>query len=171
MGTIAGNGETDRVSATLDPAVLAELIRLAISLRNQTPTEVAPADVLQSRRDFLRESLGETREADTVFERIIRGDELQPINYLERGAIAARAVARVALAPGGGFGTGFLIAPQVLITNNHVLPDAATAAQATAQFHYEMDLSDAEVGPTSYRLAPAALFLYLDRAGLHGGRG
>ena len=119
MGTIAGNGETDRVSATLDPAVLAELIRLAISLRHQTPTEVAPADALQSRRDFLRESLGETREADTVFERIIRGDELQPINYLERGAIAARAVARVALAPGGGFGTGFLIAPQVLITNNH----------------------------------------------------
>jgi endonuclease G len=55
-------------------------------------------------------------------------------------------------------GTGFLIAPQVLITNNHVLPDAATAAQATAQFHYEMDLSDAEVGPTSYRLAPGALF-------------
>ena len=158
MGTIAGNGATDRVSATLDPAVLAELIRLAISLRHQTPTEVAPADALQSRRDFLRESLGETREADTVFERIIRGDELQPINYLERGAIAARAVARVALAPGGGFGTGFLIAPQVLITNNHVLPDAATAAQATAQFHYEMDLSDAEVGPTSYRLAPAALF-------------
>ena len=171
MGTIAGNGATDRVSATLDPAVLAELIRLAISLRNQTPTEVAPADVLQSRRDFLRESLGETREADTVFERIIRGDELQPINYLERGAIAARAVARVALPPGGGFGTGFLIAPQVLITNNHVLPDAATAAQATAQFHYEMDLSDAEVGPTSYRLAPAALFSHLDRAGLHGGRG
>jgi hypothetical protein len=76
MSTIAGNGATDRVSATLDPAVLAELIRLAISLRYQTPTDVAPADALQSRRDFLRESLGETREADTVFERIIRGDEL-----------------------------------------------------------------------------------------------
>jgi len=67
MGTIAGNGATDRVSATLDPAVLAELIRLAISLRFQAPTDVAPADALQSRRDFLRESLGETREADTVF--------------------------------------------------------------------------------------------------------
>src|SRR5258705_720327 len=129
MGTIAGNGATDRASDTLAPAVLAELIRLAISLRYQTPTDVAPADALQSRRDFLRESLGETREADTVFERIIRGDELQPINYLERGAIAARAVARVVLPPGGGVGTCVLIAPQGVVTNNHELPDAATLAQ------------------------------------------
>ena len=158
MATVAELSGTDRVSVTLDPVALAELIRLAISLRNQKPTDVAPADVLQSRRDFLRESLGETREADTVFERIIRGDELQPVSYLERGSIAARAVARIELSSGAGFGTGFLIAPQVLITNNHVLPDAATAAGATAQFHYEIDLSDAEVGPTSYRLVPATLF-------------
>ena len=97
MATVAELSGTDRVSVTLDPVALAELIRLAISLRNQKPTDVAPADVLQSRRDFLRESLGETREADTVFERIIRGDELQPVSYLERGSIAARAVARIEL--------------------------------------------------------------------------
>src|SRR5690348_6594015 len=113
MARVAELSGTDRASVTLDPAVLAELIRLAISLRNQKPTDVAPAEALQSRLDFLRESLSETRDADTVFERIISGDELQPVSYLERGTIAARAVARIALPSGAGFGTGFLIAPQV----------------------------------------------------------
>src|SRR6187402_2329534 len=110
---------TEGMVATLDPLVLAELIRLAATLRTKTPDEIASADVLQSRRQFLRESIGETQEADTVFERIVGGDELQPVSYLERGMIAARAVTRLRLGP-RNFGTGFLIAPRVLLTNNHV---------------------------------------------------
>ena len=89
---------------------MAELIKLASTLRSKTPDQIATAPILKDRKAFLLESLGDAREADTTFERIIGGDELQPINYLERGAIAARAVARVNLGP-HGFGTGFLVAP------------------------------------------------------------
>jgi len=160
MATIETGDDPNRVIATLDPLVLAELIKLAVTLRNKRPEEIAPEQVLQSRKEFLRESLGETREADNVYERIIGGDELQPITYLERGAIAARAVARVNLGPQGS-GTGFLIAPRVLITNNHVLPDAVSARRALAQFRYEIDLADTELAPINYRLAPDELFFTL----------
>ncbi|WP_428675146.1 DNA/RNA non-specific endonuclease [Reyranella sp.] len=157
MVTIDTSQAKDSAVAQLDPVLLAELIRLASILRTKRPDEVASQDVLRSRREFLRESIGETQEADDVFERIIGGNELQPISYLERGAIAARAVARIDLG-GQGYGTGFLIAPRVLITNNHVLPDAASAAQARAQFSYELDLSDTERGPVNYRVLPDELF-------------
>ena len=57
-----------------------------------------------------------------------------------------------------GFGTGFLISPRVLITNNHVLPDPTVAARARAQFRYELDLADTELPPINYRLLPNELF-------------
>ena len=149
--------EPDRAVAAIDPVVLAELIKLATTLRSKTPDEVATPQVLQTRKDFLRESLGQREEADNVFERIIGGDELQPVNYLERGSIAARAVARVNLGA-GSFGTGFMISPQVLITNNHVLPDATTAAESFAEFRYEVDLADRELAPLAFRFLPNELF-------------
>jgi hypothetical protein len=47
----------------------------------------------------------------------------------------ARPVAYLAL--GGSRCTGFLIAPDVLMTNHHCIPSAAAAAGATAYFRYE----------------------------------
>ena len=80
-----------------------------------------------------------------------------PVAYLERGAIAARAVARIDLG-GGQYGTGFLIAPRVLITNNHVIGDRTTAARATANFQYEVNLKDAPANEVTVELVPDELF-------------
>src|SRR5262245_47515605 len=161
MATIDTTEQPDRAIATVDPVVLAELIRLATTLRAKKPDEAASKQVLQTRKEFLRESLPTRFEAEQAFERIIGGDELQPITYLERGAIAARAVARINLG-GGGFGTGFLIAPRVLITNNHVLPSEGSAARATAQFGFEVNLADVELAPLDFRLRPGELFHTLE---------
>jgi hypothetical protein len=65
---------------------------------------------------------------------------LVPISYLELGLLKAQSVAKVRLESGGA-GTGFLTADDVLITNNHVLPDEATARTATAIFNYQRTLS------------------------------
>jgi endonuclease G len=130
------------------------------SLRDKKPEEIADPKVQRERQEFLRESLRETRaprEINNIYERILGGNDLVPVAYLQRGAVAARAVARIDLG-GGSYGTGFLITPGVLITNNHVLPDAATAARAHAHFHYEVDLSDAPVGPVVVELRPEKLF-------------
>ncbi|MBN1891051.1 MAG: trypsin-like peptidase domain-containing protein [Thermoflexales bacterium] len=55
---------------------------------------------------------------------IIGEDEKVPISFLENGLRAARAVARVMVSRtigGRGFGTGWLIAPGLFVTNHHVI--------------------------------------------------
>jgi endonuclease G len=68
------------------------------------------------------------------------------------GVIAARSICRILIfdRPGHrcGYASGFLIAPNVLITNHHVLPDADFAANSIAQFDYELDV----FGRTRFRL-------------------
>lgn len=131
-------------------------------IRDQQPGEIASQDAIDKRRKFLDESLDTAKESAGAYERILFGNELQPVSYLERGAIASAAVARIFIrAPGGrptGYGTGFLIAPGVLITNHHVLPDPSCAAASQAQFGYEVDLGDKEIGPDIFDLDSTALY-------------
>jgi len=133
-----------------------------LASRNAVPRDVAPEYVLRQRRNFLDDQLGgelSHRELEETFERIIGGNELQDINYLEKGTNAARSVCRIRFeAMGGGYATGFLIAPRVLITNNHVFPDAQTARTAEAQFRYERSLDGRELTPVRFRLEPDRLF-------------
>jgi endonuclease G, mitochondrial len=130
--------------------------------RRRLPLDLTSAEQLSRRRRFLEDSLGDPEEAKVVFERIIRGNELQDANYLARGARAARSVARVAIIDDSGapigWGTGFLIAPGVLITNNHVLPSPSMAAHSLAQFRYERDINGTLQPPIPFRLTPGALF-------------
>lgn len=78
-----------------------------------------------------------------ILERIIRGNDLVPTNYLERGAICARSVCRIRLMNSRqetvGFGSGFLVARNILLTNHHVLPTATHARWARAEFNFEHD--------------------------------
>jgi endonuclease G len=144
----------------VDPTTAAVATAAVERGRDKLPYELAASDVLRDRAQFLADSLHETRateEIQRIYERILGGNDLMPVAYLERGAIAARAVARIDLG-NGTYGTGFLIAPRVIITNNHVLPDKATAARAVAQFHYEVDLNDTPVGPVVAELQPDVLF-------------
>jgi endonuclease G, mitochondrial len=64
-----------------------------------------------------------------MLERLIgRSSELQSVNFLTRGERVARTVARISLQQGGrivGFGTGFLVGPRLIMTNNHVLAHSA----------------------------------------------
>ena len=78
-------------------------------------------------------------------ERVLGTSDLCSINFLERGLRAAASVARlrVRVADGSGewFGTGFLVAPNLLMTNHHVLPSPAAASLAVAEFNYQHDLN------------------------------
>lgn len=61
---------------------------------------------------------------------------LVPISYLEVGLIKARSVGKI-LRDDGVAGTGFLVADGLLITNNHVLPDAGIAGAAAVLFNFQ----------------------------------
>jgi endonuclease G, mitochondrial len=88
--------------------------------------------------------------------------ELQGVAFLDRGARASRTVARIAVVEGGrpaGFGSGFLVGKRLLLTNNHVLPDAATAAESFADFDVEVDNEGLAKPTVRYALAPDLLFV------------
>lgn len=134
----------------------ADLTEIIAAVRDHVPREAAPEREISDRRQFLKDTLGAS-EGALVFERVLNGDELQPVAYLERGMIAARAVCRIVL-KNGVMGTGFQVAPGVILTNNHVIESAAAAAGARAEFGFETDLADHEVAPSVFRFRPADLF-------------
>lgn len=139
-----------------DPRALRE------SWRDHTPRDRVSTAQCQHRRSFLRESLQDKQQADAMLERILDGNELVGVNYLARGAAAARAVARIRIVkqPGRtfGWGTGFLIAPNVLITNHHVLEEPGDAIHSEAHLEYELAMDDLELGPIRFQLQPERLF-------------
>lgn len=118
------------------------------------------------------ERLGRFIEADAVgnlgpvafnpLERILDSNELTGVEFLERGLVAARAVARVQIRDSEqrviGYGTGTMISSRLFITNNHVLRNAHTASISTIQFDYISGLNG-DRDPISFRLVPAEFFI------------
>jgi endonuclease G, mitochondrial len=109
-------------------------------VRDLTPKELASDSQKHDRLGFLTESLQDAEAAQGVFERIILGNDLQDVKFLPRGEIAARSVCRIpddvmdASGRQKGWASGFLIAPQVLLTNHHVFSQAQDTQQSIAQF-------------------------------------
>lgn len=103
------------------------------------------------------------QKAGDALELIIGTPDFVGINYLETGVAASRAVGRVNVIESSGkpfgFGTGSLVAPGVLLTNHHVLPDAEMARESTIEFDFE-DGPDGQARQ-SHRvpLAPEKLFV------------
>ena len=135
---------------------------LLAQTKDKNPSDLSSASARAARHNFLRESLGDEARAKAMFERIIAGNELQDVNYLARGARAARSVARIAIRePNGrlsGWGTGFLIAPNILMTNHHVLSDSSWALRSEAQFQFERDIDGQQIDAAIFPLEPQKLF-------------
>ncbi|TLX73486.1 endonuclease I [Labilibacter sediminis] len=102
-----------------------------------------------------------TAEGFNVLERIIKENELMPISFMYKGALAARTVGRVVVRNDDGimgYGTGFMISPNLMITNHHVLEDVSTARYSLFEMNYrETDegLSNSEF----FRLEPDEFFI------------
>ena len=100
-------------------------------------------------------------------ERIIGDRNLFEINYLLQGARASKAVCRIRIRDRNGnpigFGTGFLISPGLLLTNNHVLKSKGSAANSTAEFDVELDSFFVAKKPRKFHLRPDQLF-FTDKA-------
>lgn len=80
------------------------------------------------------------------------------ISYLEQGVDKARSVARLLL-PDGSSGTGFIIDGNILITNNHLLPDDITAAKSAAQFNFQKTLAGSDAAAEMFGFDPKSFFL------------
>lgn len=94
-------------------------------------------------------------------ERIIgTAEQFLSVDFLKRGKLALNPVCRIVFADSGeGYGTGFLVAPDVIITNNHVLPSKAYAAASAGQFEYERDERSRNSDDRIVELDPGRLFV------------
>jgi endonuclease G len=97
-----------------------------------------------------------------LLERVIEGNNLLAVAFLELGSRVAGSVARVHVRDqfrALGFGTGFLVSPRLLMTNHHVLEDAATARFSHVEFDFQNDLDGRPRATHVFDLLPDELFL------------
>lgn len=94
----------------------------------------------------------------------LQGDTIDylPSWFLSLGASRAKAVAIVRTGTGSPLGTGFLISPRLLITNNHVLENELQAKSALIEFNFANDDQDLAMTTTRFALDPGAFWLAND---------
>ncbi len=152
---------TDRFKASLARAKAARLDTLLKDVQVDEERE-ATAPQVEARRLAIQRDLADPLAARVRLERILKGNDLSDISYLEQGLAAGRPVCRIVLRRNGslvGYGTGFLVAPGVLMTNEHVFEDPSCVRESIAQFRYERDVHGLEVASVDFgfRLAPAPI--------------
>ncbi len=151
--------QVDKVLSRLD----FDIPQLREQLRDKAPEEVDSPERIEKRKRSIAAEPGSAAEADRRFERIIQGNDLIDVNYLQKGLSAAKSVGRIQVCdPAGnvrGYGTGFLVAPGVLITNNHVLETSAGAKSSSVDFDYELDDRGVERVVSRFELEPSRLFV------------
>ena len=94
------------------------------------------------------------------------------IGFFEKGAIASRAVCRIVTNLGGGrrgFGTGFMVTPSLLMTNNHVLASEDQAGRSVAEFNYQLTESGTPLAARAVRAEARPFLPHRSRSRFHAG--
>lgn len=95
-------------------------------------------------------------------ERVLGTSDFLGIAFLERGLQVARTVGRVSIRGGTGspigYGTGFMVGPRLLLTNNHVLTDAGQAADSVVEFDYFVRADGSPSTIRVFKLQPEVFF-------------
>ena len=98
-------------------------------------------------------------EISPRMELVLDSNNLLPFHFLRTGDRMGRAVVKIQREDGSS-GTGFLVAPDVLLTNHHVLPCPEIAATSVALANYEVSPPGDSAGlPSVSPLDPVSLFV------------
>ena len=128
------------------------------STRNSNLEKIDIKDnTLKSRRKLLN-------DYDSIaMERIMGKSDLFPISYLQMGTNSGNSICRIQIRDDKGSfigsGTGFLVAENVLMTNNHVIDSMRTALNSIAEFNYQDDVNFMPCPTYTFRLNPEQFFV------------
>lgn len=138
----------------------------AVDLLKARVDATVPGQLETTERQALRTlqlQEGGRRVSLSELERTIGSDDLVDLNYLLRGLDAARPVGRITILDGGGRSlgdaTGFMITPTLMLTNQHVLPDTASAAASRVDFDCELDRLGFPRPTTTFGFDPGRFFI------------
>ncbi|MFC1455491.1 endonuclease [Microvirga arabica] len=133
--------------------------RIEARLKRLTAAATAPSRVLKA-----GPPLPEAQVLRAIgLERTIGRSDFQGIAFLELALAVSRFVGRVSIrsAPsrGVGFGTGFMVSPRLLLTNNHVLPTPGSAQFSEVEFDYQNDRAGRPLPLVPFALEPQIFFM------------
>ncbi|UQX05251.1 endonuclease [Streptomyces sp. RerS4] len=96
-----------------------------------------------------------------ALERFMGRNDLVDIGYLEAGYLASRSVGRVTVRTprSSHHGTGFLVSPSLLMTNNHVLKSPEEADAGVIEFNFQSGVDGQPLMPVVFRLEPRRFFV------------
>jgi endonuclease G len=130
------------------------------------PREKVVAEAIRTQNFIERETLRKSLHGDTIIQVLERqiGSTLD-LKDFPPSTLAGkngRPVARIHEIATGfvpeGFGTGFLVAPNILITNNHVFPTIQHALTCGANFLHEKDKDNHILNGVTFRILPDTFF-------------
>ncbi|ELR96271.1 serine protease [Gloeocapsa sp. PCC 73106] len=144
--------------------------------RADTPERIEKRKVQILNNKSLASMLGETnrgilagttvvsapQETQQAFEIVIEELDIQHCWFLTRGSEIRRTVGRIHVYQDGrrkAWGTGFLVAPNLLVTNQHVLESLAIAKESRVEFDYEETYSGEMLPSVFFDFDPEILFL------------
>lgn len=88
-------------------------------------------------------------------------NDLLDVNFLDRCSLVRQAVGRITAESDKGRirATGFLVAPGLVLTNHHVLPDDKVAGTGSIEFGYRYDVAGEMGATTRFELDPGRFFV------------
>lgn len=143
-------GVLRQTGLALERSRLGELDPIARTLVQQLSTSLrTPAD----------------RAAEYRSEATIREQDFLPVWFLRAGFERARAVAHLEFGTRDQtlVGTGFMVSPNLLLTNHHVFPRLELARNARVMFDYEDDEHGRQLSPSVCLAQPDRFFLANER--------
>ena len=127
----------------------------------QTLFQKYPLDGSATTSSSLNKWLGSDSVAQTQ-EKIIGEDTLRHVSFLQQAVEASKAVVHIKLKESDGavaFGTGFMVSPNHLMTNNHVINRQDQVCSAEYTFNYQIG-DNSLLAETTTVSAPLDSFFY-----------
>ncbi len=148
-------------TSPLDVDTPERVAKLLSRIANHPLARMTIAESQQVTADRVQ-SLAPDEFRQLVQERVLGQNDLMPVSYLEYALRVARSVGRVIIRSNSlrvtGYGTGSMVSPRLLMTNNHVLSTSQEARLSQIEFNYQSDLDGKMRSAQSYELDPDTFF-------------
>ena len=143
-------------------SVLGDIDRIKTDITNVRQGKLELSEI-QTDKERLSNRISREGTAELqALERINGEANFQDIRIFQRIVKLSKAVGRITTNSRLGIratAQGFLIAPNLILTNNHVLSDAEVASNSTIQFNYELDQHGNPGKSESFNLLPDEFFV------------